>query len=73
MSNHTEQVQSCKDYIERKYSRTTPFPIDWEADEVLNCINHQEPNNEKRAADLPTFVMAGVMRQFQADKQLEMT
>ena len=73
MSNHLEHVQSCKDYIAKKYSRTTPFPIDWEADEVLNCINHQEPNNQKRAEDLPTFVMAGIMKQFQADAQLALT
>ena len=73
MSNHNEHVQSCKNYIAKKYSRTTPFPIDWEADEVLNCINHQEPDNQKRAADLPCFVKAGVMKQFQADAQLALT
>ena len=73
MSNHSEHIQSCKNYIADKYSRTTPYNLDWEPSEIYETIIMQEPNNQKRAADLPCFVVAGVMRQFQADAQLQLT
>tara|TARA_R110002012_G_C11313105_1_gene574845 strand:- start:4 stop:225 length:222 start_codon:yes stop_codon:yes gene_type:complete len=73
MANFLEQQQSCKDYISEKYSRSTPFPNDWEADEIFNCICMQEKNNAVRAADLDAFIVAGVMTRMQAHQQLELT